>query len=192
MIDLGQPSLFIAAGAILFNPLFWNYIARREHATRFLSSACGSPHRACYLLGAVIFAIGLIRDHLFKQALDNQPSHPLLSHPAIQLLARLAFAAGATLVGSSMWALGITGTYLGDYCGILMDHVVQGFPFNITSSPMYSGSTLCFLGTALSYRSPAGILLTAIVHLVYRIALSYEDPFTANIYRQRDLKSKHH
>jgi len=89
-----------------------------------------------------------------------------------------------------MWTLGFTGTYLGDYFGILMPHMVNGFPFNITSSPMYNGSTLCFLATALSYRSPAGLLLTALVYMVYQIALRFEDPFTADIYRQRDLKSK--
>ncbi|PLW11837.1 hypothetical protein PCASD_19100 [Puccinia coronata f. sp. avenae] len=74
-----------------------------------------------------------------------------------------------------MWSLGFTGTYLGDYFGILMDHMVQGFPFNLTSSPMYNGSTLCFLGTALSYRSPAGVILTGLVYLVYQVALKYEE-----------------
>ncbi|KAI9615987.1 hypothetical protein H4Q26_011239 [Puccinia striiformis f. sp. tritici PST-130] len=51
--------------------------------------------------------------------------------------------------------------YLGDYFGILMDEMVQGFPFSLTSSPMYDG-----------------------------MALKFEDPFTANIYRQRELKGK--
>jgi methylene-fatty-acyl-phospholipid synthase len=85
----------------------------------------------------------------FKQALEHQPTHPLLSQPIIQLISKAVFASGAILVASSMWALGFTGTYLGDYCGILMDEIVEGFPFNLTSSPMYHGSTLCFLGTAL-------------------------------------------
>jgi phosphatidylethanolamine N-methyltransferase len=35
-----------------------------------------------------------------------------------------------------MWALGVTGTYLGDYFGILMDEMVVGFPFNVTDAPM--------------------------------------------------------
>jgi len=190
MIDLSQHSLWQSIFTILFNPIFWNWVARKEHQTRFLSRRCGSPHKGCYFLGAVIFTIGLIRDHYYKQALEQQPTLTILAHPIVQLIAKACFTIGATLVATSMWTLGFTGTYLGDYFGILMPHMVNGFPFNITSSPMYNGSTLCFLATALSYRSPAGLLLTALVYMVYQIALRFEDPFTADIYRQRDLKSK--
>jgi phosphatidylethanolamine N-methyltransferase len=79
------------------------------------------------------------------------------------------------LVLSSMWALGLTGTYLGDYFGILMDSRVTGFPFNITDAPMYYGSTMSFLGTALWYGKPAGILLTGLVFVVYKAALAFEE-----------------
>lgn len=85
-----------------------------------------------------------------------------------------------------MWALGITGTYLGDYFGILMDDMVTGFPFNVTDAPMYYGSTMSFLGSALWLGKPAGIVLTALVHLVYQAALFFEDPFTASIYAKRE------
>lgn len=97
---------------------------------------------------------------------------------------------GNVLVLSSMWALGITGTYLGDYFGILMDNIVTGFPFNLTGSPMYWGSTMNFLATALWYGKPAGILLTAEVFVAYWVALQYEDPFTAEIYKKRDEERK--
>ncbi len=56
-----------------------------------------------------------------------------------------------------------------------MDEPVTSFPFNITGAPMYYGSTMSFLGTALLYGRPAGVLLTAEVLLVYSIALSYEE-----------------
>jgi phosphatidylethanolamine N-methyltransferase len=74
-----------------------------------------------------------------------------------------------------MWALGFTGTYLGDYFGILMNSRVTSFPFNITDAPMYYGSTLSFLGTALWFGKPAGIVLTAEVLVVYLLALSFEE-----------------
>lgn len=82
---------------------------------------------------------------------------------------------GNILVLSSTWALGITGTYLGDYFGILMDAPVTGFPFNMTGAPMYYGSTMSFLGTALLYARPAGVLLTGEVLLVYWVALGFEE-----------------
>jgi methylene-fatty-acyl-phospholipid synthase len=85
-----------------------------------------------------------------------------------------------------MWALGVTGTYLGDYFGILMDEMVTGFPFNFTSAPMYYGSTMSFLGSAILFGKPAGILLTLEVLAVYLLALRFEDPFTAGIYARRE------
>jgi phosphatidylethanolamine/phosphatidyl-N-methylethanolamine N-methyltransferase len=85
-----------------------------------------------------------------------------------------------------MWALGFTGTYLGDYFGILMDSKVTSVPFNLTDAPMYYGSTMSFLGTAMLYGKPAGVLLTVEVLAVYLLALRFEDPFTAEIYAKRE------
>jgi len=71
-----------------------------------------------------------------------------------------------------------------------MDSMVGGFPFNITSAPMYYGSTMSFLGTAIWFGKPAGVLLTVEVLVVYLIALRFEDAFTGAIYakRERELK----
>lgn len=89
-----------------------------------------------------------------------------------------------------MYALGVTGTYLGDYFGILMDERVTGFPFNVCENPMYVGSSLNFLATALWRASPAGILLTLIVYIVYQIALMFEGPFTTMIYENKAKNQK--
>jgi phosphatidylethanolamine/phosphatidyl-N-methylethanolamine N-methyltransferase len=120
----------------------------------------------------VIFGIGIIRDQFYVTALDDQPIYPPFHQPAIGVG---LFLSGNVLVLTSMYALGITGTYLGDYFGILMDAKVEGFPFNVTGSPMYWGSTLSFLGTALYYGRVAGVLLTLEVFLVYLGALQFEE-----------------
>jgi len=70
----------------------------------------------------------------------------------------------------------------------LMDHRVEGFPFNVLRDPMYVGSTLCFTATALWYERPAGLLITAYVYIVYLIALRFEGPFTDMIYSKRAAK----
>lgn len=67
-----------------------------------------------------------------------------------------------------------------------MDDIVTGFPFNITNAPMYYGSTMSFLGTALLYGKPAGVFLTGVVLIVYLVAIQFENPFTAGIYAKRD------
>lgn len=69
-----------------------------------------------------------------------------------------------------------------------MDDIVTGFPFNVTDAPMYYGSTMSFLGSALIYSKPAGVLITAFVLFVYLVALRFENPFTAGIYAKRDAE----
>lgn len=185
-IDLNQRSLAIAAASILFNPTFWNIVARKEYHDKVLTKLAGGNARlGCYILAVAIFSLGILRDFLYERALRDQPTMPLLLTPPFQVLALVLIASGNILVLSSMWALGITGTYLGDYFGILMDEMVTGFPFNVTDAPMYYGSTLSFLGAAIYFGKPAGLILTTEVLVTYMIALSLENPFTANIYAKR-------
>ena len=177
----------VSAASIIFNPTFWNIAARSEYYNKTLTKlAGGKPLYGCYALAATIFSLGLIRDAIYERALRVQPTSPLLLGFVPQALAVALVASGNILVLSSMWALGITGTYLGDYFGILMDKIVTGFPFNVTGSPMYWGSTMSFAGTALWFGKPAGLVLTAVVFVAYSVALRFEDPFTAEIYAKRD------
>jgi phosphatidylethanolamine/phosphatidyl-N-methylethanolamine N-methyltransferase len=112
--------------------------------------------------------------HSFNRALKEQPTIPILPAPYATSVPVALFLIGQLFVISSTWALGITGTFLGDYFGILMDDRVEGFPFNVLRDPMYVGSTICFAATALWYESPAGLMITLYVYIVYTIALRYE------------------
>lgn len=80
----------------------------------------------------------------------KQAASPVLMNvPLIDAVAFLCLAVGSVLVFSSMWKLGVTGTYLGDHFGFLMKARITSFPFNVAEHPMYYGSTLCFLSYAL-------------------------------------------
>ncbi|KAI4245482.1 MAG: hypothetical protein L6R40_002543 [Gallowayella cf. fulva] len=194
LVDFSQRSLYISALSIAFNPTFWNTVARREYHHKTLTRLFnGNSQRACYALALTIFSLGLFRDalylpppspptknqqqkpHRFERALRSQPTHPALQHPLLPYLAYALIASGNILVLSSTYALGITGTYLGDYFGILMEEPVTSFPFNVTGAPMYYGSTMSFLGTALLYASPAGVALAVEVLAVYWVALGFEE-----------------
>ncbi|OAA67348.1 Phospholipid methyltransferase [Niveomyces insectorum RCEF 264] len=187
LVDFDQKSLLISALSIAFNPTFWNIVARQEYHNKVLTRLFGGRSQtACYALASTIFGLGLVRDSLYERALRHQPSHPLLATDAATYAGYALLALGNLLVVSSTWRLGITGTFLGDYFGILMDDMVTGFPFSVTDAPMYYGSTMSFLGAALVYGKPAGLLLTAEVLLVYLVALRFENPFTAAIYAKRE------
>lgn len=180
-------SLKYAVFLITFNPVYWNIVARLEYKTHFLTKIFGGLAKlGCYVLAFTIFTLGLYRDHVYNAALAEQPTYwPYLENPVVTALALALFGWGSVLVVTLMWALGVTGTYLGDYFGILMSERVTGFPFNVNDNPMYNGSTLCFLGTALWYAKPAGIAVAAYVFIMYRVALWFEEPFTAMIYRNK-------
>ncbi|KAI9223319.1 phospholipid methyltransferase-domain-containing protein [Blastocladiella britannica] len=188
LVDLAQPSFWAAVASIAFNPTMWNIVARREHRTRFLTRLAGSNHNASYVLAFVIFTLGLLRDYLYAAALEHQPQLDVLSALPVQAAALVLFGLGNVLVLSSMWRLGVTGTYLGDYCGILMEERVTAFPFNTMENPMYTGSIMCFIATALWKQSPAGLVISVWVWIVYQAALAYEGPFTGQIYAERDAK----
>ncbi|KAK5937818.1 Phosphatidyl-N-methylethanolamine N-methyltransferase [Knufia obscura] len=158
-------------------------LLEHQYKTHFLTKVFGSPYRGCYFLAITIFSLGIIRDYFYTEALAEQPFYPPLYHPYVGIA---LLAIGNTLVLTSMYALGVTGTYLGDYFGILMDEKVEGFPFNVTGAPMYWGSACSFLGTALYKGKAAGVILTVQVVFMYLIALQFEDPFTAEIYAKRD------
>ncbi|KAF2131776.1 phosphatidylethanolamine N-methyltransferase [Dothidotthia symphoricarpi CBS 119687] len=186
-IDFSQPSLWISIASIVFNPTFWNIAAQREYHHKTITKLFNNnPRHGCYALAITIFSLGILRDYLYSTALSTQPPHPTLLTPLIKYSALPLFLTGNTLVLSSMYALGVTGTYLGDYFGILMDAPVTSFPFNVSDAPMYHGSTMSFLATALWYGKPAGVLVTGVVAACYAVARRWEDPFTGRIYARRE------
>ncbi|XP_017541443.1 phosphatidylethanolamine N-methyltransferase isoform X2 [Pygocentrus nattereri] len=190
-VDVMQPRFCVAVIAIIFNPFFWNVVARWEHRTRGLTRLFGSPYVACYCFGTLILLLNVYRSHSITVAMKGQPHLELMDSVQVYYAGAALLAMGSLFVISSFLALGFTGTFLGDYFGILMEQKVTAFPFNIMENPMYWGSTANYLGLALMNASPVGVLLTAVVALSYRVAISYEGPFTEEIYRQRSQRCKH-
>ena len=183
-INPTTPPFLATAATIVLSPLIWNCLARYLHyVTSVLlpSTPRIARYLLCYGMTVWIFGFSTMRDYLFHHTLQTQQPHPglhaiaALTHP----LAYGLYAVGSTLVLSSFYALGLTGTFLGDYVGILMDEPATGFPFNVLSDPMYVGSTMNFFASALLYDSPAGLLLATFVGVVYAIALQFEGPYTA-------------
>lgn len=141
-----------------------------------------------YLFSLSVFTLGLFRDEIYRGAISEQATSPLLDNVLCKLLGFISFSAGSIFVLSSMYELGIVGTYLGDHFGFLFDERLVNFPFNVLDNPMYDGSTLCFLGTALFYGKPAGLFASAVVYAMYQVVLLIEEPFTAKIYSKRNEK----
>ncbi|XP_070783386.1 phosphatidylethanolamine N-methyltransferase [Enoplosus armatus] len=191
LINFHDSSFCIAVITIIFNPFFWNVVARWEHRTRRLSRLFGSPYLACYCLGFVIILLNVYRSHSITVVMKAQARWEVMDRTDVFYTGVALMVQGTVLVVSSFLSLGFTGTFLGDYFGILMDEKVTGFPFNITENPMYWGSTANYLGLALIGASPVGLVLTLIVAVAYKVAIRFEGPFTEQIYQQRSQRRKH-
>ncbi|KAL0209539.1 hypothetical protein RCL1_008377 [Eukaryota sp. TZLM3-RCL] len=179
-----------AFASIILAPLMWNVVSRFEYKTRILSKLFLNKKVACYIFAVYVFFFSLYRNVLFKQAVfvntvyhNIIPERFALLHTA---LVYLLYAVGFVLVGGSSLRLKVIGTYCGDYFDIfIFKEPVRSFPFNICPNPMYVGSTILFLAFALAERSLVGLVLTILVAICYYIALLFEAPFTAEIYKQR-------
>jgi methylene-fatty-acyl-phospholipid synthase len=190
LIDLTQPTLYATLAFVVFNPALWNTVGRLEHHYKLIRQLfCGHKIAALYFFATIIFSCGIARDWVFHDALTHQPKIDLaqfgLSNEIAKIVALPFFALGALLVFSAYYRLGIDGTYLGDYFGILKKERITGFPFSVTDDPMYLGSSLSFFALGLWGRSPAGMLIAVYVFTVYKIySVTLEGPFTTYIYSE--------
>ncbi|KAJ7731936.1 phospholipid methyltransferase-domain-containing protein [Mycena maculata] len=186
LVDFTQFSMTLSLLSIIFIPVAWTTVARNEYRNKTLTRMFrGNARYGCYFFAAIIFSAGLARDALYHRALADQPRRAMLPTPLDTLVPAALFLLGQTLVVTSTWALGITGTFHGDYFGIFMDHRAEGSPFKVLRDRMYKGSTLSFAAAALWYERPAGFLISLHVYGVYLIALRFEEPFTDVIYAGR-------
>jgi phosphatidylethanolamine N-methyltransferase len=191
-LDFTSRYFWLSVIFIAGSPIGWNILGRVEYYTRFFTKLFGSKFVGCYVLAAYIWIWSAFRDYFFACAVDEQPSLTLSLPFALlfQLAGIICYVVGAIFVLSSMWVLGILGTYNGDYFRILMEERITHFPFNVVNNPMYNGSTLCFLGHALIYQSPIGIVLSGWVFFMYRIGVIFEEPFTSYIYSQAAIEKE--
>lgn len=190
----------MAAVAIAGLPAAWNVVARNEYRRHTLETVLGGKLRGAYVLAVGIFLASFARDAAFQAAMVANPSdsaipivpnalvaegarHAGLILTGLKAAAAALLAAGTTLVVTSFTRLGITGTYLGDYFGLLMTERVTAFPFSHFDNPMYLGATVNFFAAALAQNNGVGVALTAWVALVYHVSTTYfENPFTTMIY----------
>ncbi|KAJ3397327.1 Phosphatidyl-N-methylethanolamine N-methyltransferase [Lobulomyces angularis] len=116
LINFNKTSLYRSVIITCLIPFTWNVIARNEYKYQSFSKFFPSRRFANYVLAFSIFTSSLYRDYLFKIAVDEQSEWAVLHQ--VKFLSIPLFLVGNVLVLSSMWKLGVSGTYLGDYFGI--------------------------------------------------------------------------
>ena len=176
----------LACGIVMLNPLFWNIFCRLEYRTHLLSRIAGGPRRGVTLLAIGILSFNYLRTSIFHKVMDNHVTCSPMQNSFFDAIGYLLLVSGAILVISSGYQLGFFCSFMGDYFGILLDEKVTNFPFNVVDDPMYVGSALIYLGLSFQHASVVGILLTGCIAMSYAIALLFEQPFTAQIYANKN------
>lgn len=194
-ININDKNLIYTVVVAFLCPTIWNILARICNKITTNQSKT-FQYITCYILAIWIFSFSSYRDYCFSQMLTTQPHtlnnyiHNYISYDIQQYIGIGLILIGQIFVLSSFYQLGITGTFLGDYCGILMQYRVITFPFNVLNDPMYDGATLSFLGYSLYNNSITGLIVTLWIYILYQIALKLEGPYTDWIYSEAANKKK--
>ncbi|KAJ3303276.1 hypothetical protein HDV03_004014 [Kappamyces sp. JEL0829] len=187
-----KQSVLTASAAIVLHVFNYNATARLEHATGLLTRVLGGRNVAIYLYALYLVGSALIRDHFIQIALQqDRNSLETLLPPSVTIVGAIAFASGVLLNLWTLHALGIKGMYNGDSFGWLMEAPVTSGPYRWMDEPQYNGTTLALVGSALWYRSLDGLVLAAVLYLVFMVSVHFfERPHMLRLYANKSKKSK--
>ena len=174
---------------VAWNPLIWNVIARIEYKTHLVSYIFRGPKKGCTALGLLEIYLSYLRTQIFYDTIDSYSSCELGNKKNyIIAFGYLLSAVGTALVIGSYYRLGFYGAFMGDHFGILLDHKITEFPYNIVDDPMYVGTPLIYFGWAIERASIFGLLLAVCITFSYIGAAHFEKPFTTMIYAEAMAK----
>lgn len=186
LIHWTDPLLWTSAFFMLFGPLIWNILAQTEYYHHSLTQLfCGHKKIAIIALAFIILLLNYLRSTVFNLAIESQPKFPL-SHPVLFIISIVLVGFGQLLVWASFYRLGFYPTFLADYFGVFIhDAPITSFPFSVCNDPMYFGSAVTHFGVAIAHSSPAGLLLSAFLSIVYKLAISQEGKMLQIIYSKK-------
>ena len=182
-----KPELITAILAIILHVINYNFTARIEHSSRIFTKIMGQ--NAIYIYALCLVASALVRDHYIQLALKID-SNSFQNYENLRFIPMEAgfvlFVFGVLLNLWTLKALGIKGMYNGDSFGYLMDAPVTNGPFKYFSDPQYFGTTVSLLGSAIYYQSVYGLMLTAVLYLVFLVSVEVlEKPHLDRLYAKK-------
>lgn len=183
LVAFSDPLLLKAAFCIILNPLYWNIIAQTEYYYHWVSNLfCLRKKLAVTLLGITIVLLNVLRTYSIHEAIASQPKLEFL-HPGVRFIGLGIAGIGQVLAITSFYKLGFYTSFLGDYFGIIVhDAPIRTFPYSICEDPMYWGGAMSYLGMSIFEGSPSGVLLSILVVIVYKVAISQESKMLHIIY----------
>lgn len=175
---------------IIICPVTWNLVARWEFHTKIFSKLAGDNRLAADIFAHILIEMGILRNYLFSRVIRHHTHFEVEGTLSmiVTAIALLMVGSGFALNFMAYYRLGIHGIYYADYFDVLFPEMVTAFPYNVMNNPLYVGSTLLFVGNALFFRTPSGLLLGAVAWIMYKFASILENPMTELIYSPENIK----
>ena len=87
----------------------------------------------------------------------------------IEIVSLIVAIFGFCLICATYYRLGLRGIYYGDYFNFRFKERITKFPFSHFDNPQYLGTTFLFTGSSIFYHSPAGLFLSFLNLLLYKL-----------------------
>jgi phosphatidylethanolamine N-methyltransferase len=155
----------------------WVILPHLQFRYKLLSRFVGNDEeKACDFLSYFLIYTGTIRNHAINEAINNNIhiNYGIWEYP-ILLLSTVLMIFGLVLVSFSFYRLGLRGMYFGDHFGFLFKEKIIQFPYNYFDNAQYVGTTAFFIGYSLFFHSPAGIFITILINLLYKVLTFVEN-----------------
>ena len=171
--------------------LGWVILPHLQLKYKLISKLFGNNERiALDFVTYFLIYVGTIRNQHFNEAISNniKIEYGAFEIP-IMIWSVLSMIWGLILIAGSFYRLGMVNMYFGDHFGFRMKHRITEFPYNLYDNVQYVGTSFFFSGYSLFYHSPAGIVLTFIVYILYKVLNIFESRNLKEIYGETDQSS---
>jgi methylene-fatty-acyl-phospholipid synthase len=152
-----------------FSLIVWGILPHLQHKHKLISSLfSGNKEISADFLAFILIHIGTFRNYAFFEALLSNKRFDYGEYNIISTIFGVIFLCiGSLFWLTSLWKLGLRGSYFGDHFGFILKKKIESFPFNILENPQYNGSKLFLLGQSIIMRSLIGVILTLFISFLY-------------------------
>jgi phosphatidylethanolamine N-methyltransferase len=149
----------------------------------------GDNEKACDFLAYFMIYTGTTRNHYINEAIKSNLhiNYGIFELPILSICV-VSMLIGLLLVAASFYRLGMRGMYFGDHFGFLFKEKITKFPYDYFENPQYVGTTAFFIGYSLFHHSPAGVLLTILINVLYHVLNVVEETKLRIFYPQTQTK----
>lgn len=175
-IDFTEYRFFEAVAYSFLCFLGWVILPHLEFKYKLLSRLTnGNQGMANDFLTYFLIYTGCMRNFAFNEAMNNNKHIEYgVWQPLAILLGYAMVLIGGGLVTLSFYRLGLRGMYFGDHFGFLFKEKITAFPYNYIDNPQYVGTTILFSGASIAHGSAAGLFITLLVNVLYKILFIVE------------------